>query len=320
MDLLPTPEQEEIVASVRAVLGDRHTLGDAVDDQLWTAAVEQGWFALGLDESLGGVGYSLVEEALVFIEIGRSGAPGPFLATVLAARIAAEGGAPELAAELIAGTTRTALAEREGDGFRLFDHVGASVALLVDDDGARVLSLEGVAPTDEAALDTLVPLAVATVLGPVLATAPDAGGLLDRALVLLAAQLAGVAEATTEQSVSYAKDREQFGQPIGSFQAVKHRCADMAVRADLASSQVRWAALAVTNGQVDATFQATSAAIVAIEAAMDNSQINIQNHGGIGFTWEHTAHRYLTRARIWSSLWGGTRAHQTMLLAAAVPV
>ena len=59
MDLLPTPEQEEIVASVRTVLADRFTLGDEVDDQLWTAAVEQGWFALGLDESLGGVGYSL---------------------------------------------------------------------------------------------------------------------------------------------------------------------------------------------------------------------------------------------------------------------
>jgi alkylation response protein AidB-like acyl-CoA dehydrogenase len=319
MDLLPTPEQEEIVGSVRAVLADRHTLGDALDDKLWDAAVEQGWFALGLDEALGGVGYTLVEEALVFTEIGRAAAPGPFLATVLAVRIAAEGGAPELAAELIAGTTRTALAEHEGDGYRLFDHVDASVAVLLDDDGARVLSLEGLTLSSEDALDTLVPLAVATELGAVLATAPDPDGIRDRALVLLAALLAGVAEATTEQSVAYAKDREQFGQPIGSFQAVKHRCADMAVRADLASSQVRWAALTVSNGQVDATFQATSAAIVAIEAALENSTTNIQNHGGIGFTWEHTAHRYVTRARLWSSLWGGTRAHQTMLLAAAVP-
>ncbi|HKY17080.1 MAG TPA: acyl-CoA dehydrogenase family protein, partial [Microthrixaceae bacterium] len=117
----------------------------------------------------------------------------------------------------------------------------------------------------------------------------------------------------------YAKDRQQFGQPIGGFQAVKHRCADMAVRADLASSQVRWAALSIAGSLPDAGAHAAAAAIVASNAAITNAQTNIQNHGGIGFTWEHTAHRFVTRARMWGALLGGVRAHQAALLAAPTP-
>jgi alkylation response protein AidB-like acyl-CoA dehydrogenase len=318
VDLLPTAEQDEIVASVRAVLEDRHDLGAALDEALWSAAVEQGWFAIGLPEDLGGVGYSLVEEALVFEQIGRVAAPGPFLATVLAARVAAEGGAPELAAELVGGSRRAALAEPEGDGVRITDHVGSTVALLLDDE-VSLVSLDVITLDEQSSFDVLVPLATAAVPTSRLAVAADPVALRRRATVLLAAQLAGIAAATAEQSVSYAKDREQFGQPIGGFQAVKHRCADMAVRADMALSQVRWAALADERGQSDADFHAEAAAVVAIDAAMSNASINIQNHGGIGFTWEHTAHRYVTRSRMWAAVLGGLRNHQTRLLAAPTP-
>jgi alkylation response protein AidB-like acyl-CoA dehydrogenase len=318
MDLLPTPEQEEIVATVRQVLDKRHTLGDPVDEALWGAAVEQGWFALGLPEELGGVGYGLVEEALVFEEIGRAVAPGPFLATTLAARVAALSGATDLATELVGGVRRAALAEPEGDGVRVTDHVGATIALLLAD-RVSIVSLDGLALEPQDGLDALVPLAVGATPTSHLATAPDPEPLRVRATVLIAAQLAGIAAATTAQSVSYAKDREQFGQPIGGFQAVKHRCADMAVRADMASSQVHWAAIAVEAGQSDATFLAEAAAVVAIDAAMTNAAVIVQNHGGIGFTWEHSAHRYVTRARIWSSILGGLRAHQARLLVTPTP-
>jgi alkylation response protein AidB-like acyl-CoA dehydrogenase len=318
VDLLPTAEQEEIVGSVRSVLEDRHALGDVIDESLWSAAVEQGWFAIGLPEDLGGVGYSLVEEALVFEQIGRAAAPGPFLATALAARVAAEGGAPELASELLSGSRRAALAEPEGDGVRVTDHVGSTIALLLDDE-VSLVSLDGVALDEQSSFDVLVPLATASVPTSRLAVADDPGALRRRATVLLAAQLAGIAGATAEQSVSYAKDREQFGQPIGGFQAVKHRCADMAVRSDMASSQVRWAALADERGQSDADFHAEAAAVVAIDAAIANASINVQNHGGIGFTWEHTAHRFVTRARMWAAILGGLRGHQARLLAAPTP-
>jgi alkylation response protein AidB-like acyl-CoA dehydrogenase len=84
MDLLPTPEQDEIVGSIRAVLADRHTLGEPMSPDLWSTAAAQGWFGLGLSEDEGGVGYSVVEEALLCIELGRAAVPGPFLGTILA--------------------------------------------------------------------------------------------------------------------------------------------------------------------------------------------------------------------------------------------
>ena len=308
MDLLPTPEQDEIIDSIRSVLADRHTLGEPLSDPLWTSAVEQGWFGLGVAEADGGVGYSIVEEALLFAEIGASCAPGPFLATALAAHIAPTA---------VLDGARVALAEAEGDHVRVLDGPGADLVLLIGDVTAAlhdIAALGGL--TADTPLDGLVPVSVAaTPQGTPIAT----GDVAIRAHVLAGALLAGIARATCEQSVSYAKDREQFGQPIGGFQAVKHRCADMAVRADAAINQVRFASLAVRDGRDDAAFGATAGHLVAANAAIANAQWNIQNHGGIGFTWEHTAHRYLTRARIWAQVCGGGYGAATALLAIPSP-
>ena len=296
MDLLPTPEQDEIVASIRSVLADRHTLGEPATEALWETAAAQGWFGLGVAEPDGGVGYSAVEEALLFIEIGRAGVPGPFLGTVLAAH---------LDPAHIAGGTKVSIAQREGDRVLVFDATDATHAVLLDDG-----SLVELGPlTPEPSLDTLVPIATT---GEV--TTVATGG--DRRLVslLLAAELAGIAAATTEQSVAYGIDREQFGQPIGGFQAVKHRCADMAVRAEAALTQVHYASLALADSSPDAAFHTESAVVVASRAAIDNAEINVQNHGGIGFTWEHTAHRYVTRARVLGALQGGLQRHLADLL------
>ena len=151
------------------------------------------------------------------------------------------------------------------------------------------------------------------------ATTTDTSAFRLTATLLTAALLAGIAEAVTEQSVSYAKDREQFGQPIGGFQAVKHRCADMATRAEVANGQLVYAALAVRDGRPDAAFHAHAARVVAAQGAIANAQINIQNHGGIGFTWEHTAHRFLTKARVVANCLGTTASHQAQLLAEPAP-
>jgi alkylation response protein AidB-like acyl-CoA dehydrogenase len=291
MDLLPTPEQDEIIDSIRSVLADRHTLGEPLSDPLWTSAVEQGWFGLGVAEADGGVGYSIVEEALLFAEIGASCAPGAFLATALAAHIAPTA---------------------------VLDGPGADLVLLIGDVTAELHDIGALGElTADTPLDGLVPVSVAaTPQGTPIAT----GDVAIRAHVLAGALLAGIARSTCEQSVSYAKDREQFGQPIGGFQAVKHRCADMAVRADAAINQVRFASLAVRDCRDDAAFGATAGHLVAANAAIANAQWNIQNHGGIGFTWEHTAHRYLTRARIWAQVCGGGYGAATALLAIPSPV
>src|SRR3954462_15294122 len=129
MDLLPTPEQDEIVASICSVLADRHTLGEPMSPELWSTAAAQGWFGLGLSEADGGVGYSVVEEALLCIELGRAAVPGPFLGTILASHC----NDAELRASVIAGEAAVALAEREGDGVRVFDGVDDGYVLLLDD-------------------------------------------------------------------------------------------------------------------------------------------------------------------------------------------
>ena len=338
MDLLPTAEQDEIITTVRSQLDrdfDLHSLAMldgadcVVDRALWRRCAELGWFGLGLSESLGGVGYTLVEEALLFAELGMHATPGPFLPTVLGARLAASAGDGELAAAILSGERLVALAEPEGDAtltttvtgtFRVTDHGDADLLLVTTDAGAALVDPAAVTIDPLPSIDPLVPLGVTTLDHlSALVVLEDAGGLRLRGTVLVSAELAGIATATAEQSTEYAKDREQFGRPIGSFQAVKHRCTDMAVRAEAATSLVRYAALSVVDGLADAPFHTHAARAVAGDAAIANAQVNVQNHGGIGFTWEHTAHRFVTRAQVRTRTMGDRREHLALLLAQPSP-
>ena len=336
MDLLPTPEQDEIVATVRSQLVtdfDLHALAASdgadvvVDAALWQRCAELGWFGLGLAEELGGVGYTLAEETLLFAELGAHATPGPFLATVLGARVAAIGGAAEVAAGILSGTTAVALGEVEPDGdggtqLRVSDHGGADLVLVVGDDHVELIEAGSLSLQPEPSLDLLVPIATAEVPSgePIVALdGADAADVIRRGVVLVAAQLAGIAVGTAAQSTEYAQDRQQFGVAIGSFQAVKHRCADMAVRAEVATSQVRLASLALLEGRSDAAFQCEAARVVAADSAITNAQVNVLNHGGIGFTWEHTAHRFVTRAQVLSRTLGDRREHLRRLLDEPAP-
>ena len=336
MDLLPTPEQDEIVATVRSQLVtdfDLHALAASdgadvvVDAALWQRCAELGWFGLGLAEELGGVGYTLAEETLLFAELGAHVTPGPFLATVLGARVAAIGGADDVAAGILSGTTTVALGEVESDGdggtqLRVSDHGGADLVLVVGGNRVELVDTTALDLRHEASIDLLVPLATADTptVAPVAALDGDAAAdVILRGDVLVAAQLAGIAVGTAAQSTEYAQDRQQFGVAIGSFQAVKHRCADMAVRAEVATSQVRLAALALLDGRDDAAFQCEAARVVATDSAITNAHVNVLNHGGIGFTWEHTAHRYVTRAQVLSRTLGDRREHLRRLLEQPAP-
>ena len=341
MDLLPTPEQEEIISTVRSLLErdfNLHTLADrdgsasVVDRGTWSKCAELGWFGLGLSESLGGVGYTLAEEALLFTELGAHATPGPFLATVLGARLAALAGVGDVAASILAGDKIVALAEPHtfaeatasptvSGTFRVTDHGSADLILVMVGTSCALIDAGDLAAEPMASIDLQVPIAVGTVSGvtPIVHLNEDPELAL-RANILVAAQLAGIATATAEQSTQYAKDREQFGTPIGTFQAVKHRCADMAVRAEAANSLVRYGSLAILDGLPDAAFHAHAARALSASCAITNSQINVQNHGGIGFTWEHTAHRYVTRARVLSQTIGTVQSHLGSLLDQPAPV
>jgi alkylation response protein AidB-like acyl-CoA dehydrogenase len=337
VDLLPTPEQDEIVATVRAQLEsdfDLHTLAGSdgasrvIAPELWSRCADLGWFGLGLEEDLGGVGYGLAEETLLFGELGRHATPGPFLAAVLGARVAALGGDAGTAAAVLDGSAPVALAEEEAAGagdthLRIRDLDGARFVLVVATDRVALLPADTLDPADAASIDLLVPLSTAPLpdLGAAVATltGDDAVRLRRRGTVLVSAELAGLATGCAEQSVAYALDREQFGVPIGSFQAVKHRCADMAVRAEAATSSVRLAALALADDRDDAPFLVEAARVVATDSAVSNAQTNVFNHGGIGFTWEHTAHRYVTRAQVLSRTLGDRHTHLGALLEEPAP-
>src|SRR6202034_3389647 len=120
--------------------------------------------------------------------------------------------------------------------------------------------------------------------------------LVDLARLIVAAEATGVAVECTAQAAAYAKARVQFGRPIATFQAVKHHCANMLVESELATAAVWDAARAAADGGGQQSLTAAMAAVLALEAADQNAQLNIQVHGGIGFTWEHDAHLYLRRA------------------------
>jgi alkylation response protein AidB-like acyl-CoA dehydrogenase len=246
---------------------------------------------------------------MLFRELGRHLAPGPFRSTVLGARVAARAGQSELAASIVTGERRVgmqvgelAIDVRPGDLLLELDESGAGLVEVAD-----VQRIAGVDPGTRFARVTR---------GDRVARVEDAT-LLDRARVLAAAELLGIIEAVRDMSATYAKTRVQFDRPIGTFQAVKHRCADMAVAAYATVGQVFQAALLVDAEAPDAPFHAAAAYVLATNGAKTSTADNIQNHGGIGFTWEQDAHLYLKRAFLLEHLFGPQRATYRAVLAPA---
>ncbi|CAN5490421.1 hypothetical protein BH09PSE5_BH09PSE5_33930 [soil metagenome] len=131
---------------------------------------------------------------------------------------------------------------------------------------------------------------------------------------LCSAMMVGMSEAVRDMSVEYAKLRTQFGQPIGAFQAVKHRCADMALHAEAAWSQTVFAALQLDAARESAAFDIATAKLIATHAALEGAAANIQNHGSIGFTAELQAHLFLKRAHVIDSFGGGARVQSRKVL------
>jgi alkylation response protein AidB-like acyl-CoA dehydrogenase len=344
MDLMPTAEQDAIRDSVRAFLDKelpmsrvRSLLGapTAAHDELWRSAAALGFFALGLPEAVGGAGYTITEEMVLFEELGRSLAPGPWLGCVLAAHALQAGGAASRAPldALVGGTLRAAVCidawgapivlhgERVSGSRSGVLGAGLADAFLVVDDAAVLFVPRQSAVEVEAvpSLDATNPVGNVTFRDAactVLSRDPAAAVALRRAASVLAcADAVGGTARTVELSVEYAKVRQQFGKPIGSFQAVKHRCADMAVRAEVARSATTYAAVSVRDGAADADFQVAVAKVLAANAYLGNTADNVQNHGGMGYTWECDAHLYVKRARAFDATLGGRRAQLDALVA-----
>ena len=337
MAIAITDDHRELQRVARSFL-DRHdarraarALLDAPDDSLppfWDELVSLGWLGLHLPEEHGGSGFGLLELAMVLEELGRAVAPGPFLPTVSASAVVALAGNDEQRRRLLppfaSGARLAAVGldrplRREPDG-RLVGQAGpgggaglAHVLLLAAGDDLVVVDAAdpGVTVTARANLDLTRRAGWVTVEGVVVGDDAVLAGARPIAVavarLLAAAEAVGGAGACTEMATEYAKQREQFGRPIGTFQAVKHRCADMLVAAEMATAAVWDAARTPPDGD-ELSLTSAIAATQAFPAFLRNAQTNIQVHGGIGYTWEHDGHLLLRRAAALAAAFGGDAA------------
>jgi alkylation response protein AidB-like acyl-CoA dehydrogenase len=324
----------------------------------WAGLVELGWTALLVPEVYGGAGLGTVELAALCEETGASLLCAPLFSTVCLATPALLYGGDEAQKrrwlpEIAAGRARATLAWIDGGGETRARRDGDSVILdgdkacVVDghtsdlllvsaraEEGSALYAVPATAagltrrarPTLDATRK-LADLALRGVRLPATARLGPVGGdgaaLLERVLtsarIALAAEQLGGAQRCLDLTVEYAKTRVQFGRPIGSFQAVKHRLADLLVAVESARSAVYWAAWCAAVDDAELPLAAPLAHAVASETYLQAAGDAIQIHGGIGFTWEHDAHLHLKRARAAATLLGDAAAERARLARAIFP-
>jgi alkylation response protein AidB-like acyl-CoA dehydrogenase len=312
------------VASARRILLDDQEPGRWWEhDGLWKEIVSTGWLGLHLEERFGGQGYGLPELTIVLEQLGRAAVGGPFLPTVAVSAVIADVGTdeqrqrwlPRLASgDAVAGigsesSARFVDSAVSATALAVLGELSADVFLLpVGDDLVLVEAGDAVRANRTKSVDqllrpiTVLELTDAAVVEVFEGTAAVAARVMR---LLAAAEAVGGLSACTELATAYAATREQFGRPIGSFQSVKHHCANMLVDTELAIAAT-WDAARATG--VEADLAAAMAAGHALTAYQRVALQNVQVHGGIGYTWEHDAHLYVRRATVLATFTGGQDA------------
>ncbi len=335
MDFGLTDDQQDIQRTARELLAQRasaervreHAEAARVDDDLWRELCELGWPGIAVAEEHGGQGLGVVELAILSEELGHAMAPVPFLGSVLAATLIEHAGSEEQKERWLEGLATGAITGAVADASDGLAALvpggeGAAVFVLVEDGLARVVAAEDAEVTPNASIDSTRPAArVALPDGAGEALPGDVAAAIDRALVPIAAELVGVCGRALEMTVAYVKDRKQFGTPVGAYQAVSHRCAQMLLDTEGARATVSLAAWAADANPERLPEAAAMAKAAASDAGRDVTAAAIQLHGGIGFTWEADVHWLFKRAQLDAALLGGGRVHRARLarIAAAVP-
>jgi alkylation response protein AidB-like acyl-CoA dehydrogenase len=314
MDFDLTEDQREIKNVARELLAARSPFAKvreaaeaaAYDDALWREIVELGWPGIAVAEEHGGQGLGAVELAVLLEELGYACAATPFLATAVVAAVIQAGGTDEQRRRWLPGLISGELRAGLGSPELVVDGQGADVVVLLEDDGARL-----VAGPDSEPLVAIDPTRrFATVRGD---GEPLAGDAADRARTAIAAEVVGVCQRALEMTLSYVKERKQFGVPVGSFQAVSHRCAQMLLHTESARSTAYYAAWAADAEPSRLGEAAALAAAAAATGAREVAASAIQAHGGIGFTWEADVHWLYKRGEVDRALLGGATRHHAAL-------
>ena len=339
-------EQCDISVVRRVLEGDA-----AYDKDLWTGMVEMGWTATALPEEYGGIGFGYLELCVIAEEIGRTLAPTPFSSSVyLATEAILTGGSdeqkqdylPKLAAGELIGTLalsegpraatpdsiKVAFADGKLNGAKTTvpdgDVADFAVVAARDGDGISLVlvDLTGTGVSRET-VTTIDPTRSHANLSFTDAPATLLGGdgnwdclqrVLDRAAVLFAFEQLGGADTCMRMAREYSIGRYAFGRPIGSFQALKHRMAEMYVKNELARSNAYYGAWALSTDSPELPVAAAGARVAATTAYNFASTENIQIHGGMGFTWEADCHFYYRRAKLLSLCLGSARVWKSRLI------
>jgi alkylation response protein AidB-like acyl-CoA dehydrogenase len=316
MDFDLTEDQHEIKRVAHELLSARSpwakvreaATAGAYDPALWAELVGLGWPGIAVAEEHGGQNLGAVALAVMLEEIGYACASTPLVSTATAAAAIQAAGTPEQQARwlpaLASGESTAGIGTRE----LAADAQDAAVIVLLDGDDAQLLAG---ADADVEPVDTIDPTRrFATVHGD---GEPLGASTADRIRAALAADVVGVCQRALEMTLEYVKDRKQFGVPVGSFQAVSHRCAQMLLATESARSTAYFAAWAADADPERLPEAAALAAAAAADGGREVTGSAIQAHGGIGFTWEADVHWLYKRAQLDAALLGGSRRHRNRL-------
>jgi alkylation response protein AidB-like acyl-CoA dehydrogenase len=318
-----TEDQHEIKRTAKDLLATRSNLESVreaaesanYDEALWREFSELGWPGVAVSEQHGGGGLGYVELAALLEESGYALVNGPLLGAVMCAAAIAECGSDSQKAEwlpkLSTGEARGAFGQA---GELMADAVEADVAVVAEGDGSLTLisGPSGSAATVKA-IDPTRRYATLEAGDGGEAMPGDAQVALDLAAVLVSAETVGVCRRALDMSLGYVKERKQFGRPVGSFQAVQHRCAQMLLHTEGARATTYFAAWAADADRDRLPEAASLAKSAASKAGLEVGASAIQAHGGIGFTWEADVHWFYKRAQMNAAFLGGSSAHNQRL-------
>jgi alkylation response protein AidB-like acyl-CoA dehydrogenase len=322
MDFDLTEDQKEIKRVAHELLQRRSPFAavraaaesGSYDDNLHTELIELGWPGIAVDEAHGGQGLGVVELAVLAEELGYACTTSPLVPTAAAALAINAAGTAEQQQRWLPGLASGALRAGVGTRELAADAAGADVAVLIDGDDATLHAAPRTTPFE--AIDPTRHYAAIAGDGDGDGDGdgePLASGAAERVRVVLAAELLGICQRALEMTLEYVKDRKQFGVPVGSFQAVSHRCAQMLLHAESARSAVYYAAWAADADPERLPEAAALAAAAAAEAGREVTAGAIHAHGGIGFTWEADVHWLFKRAQLDVALLGGVHRHRAAL-------